>query len=399
MDIVPAPCEPCQRARGATKTYEQRTQADRERRVREAQIEEDIEGWYNDSLSFAADLSRRFGRTADHYMRMMFASPTKLHGVQRKPNVFNAWVHHLAKEGGDNMNTAQLAETYRDDYEALSAEQKAEYVEELLHQRESENYGLRTNQRSRTMDVKHVSSVVENMLLGLHQRTGIQVFLCITRGMPDFQMQPHWYWTDQSIEDYLQNAVRGFDPVKIGVLVEAFSIAGADYLTQMRNGKDKVAYLKGEIRMLIARALCDITGDDDAAMSYTQYTRDVQLRHRVTMQGWTHHQWANPSKLSNSLAPLQKLRNVLKSRECRFVQLTDEQYNAIKEQYNKEAQDGTRPSRKKRKDAGVRRGAKDREGPAASSSRAEAAPSKKRCRGSVTSSDESTSNPCPSDGE
>lgn len=98
-----------------------------------------------------------------------------------------------------------------------------------------------------------------------------------------------------------------------------------------------------------------ITGDNDAIMSYTKYTRDIQLRYRVTLTGWTHHQWANPSDLSNSLGPLQKLRIALKEGKCHFVHLSDAQFEKIKEEYEAKLKSGDIPARKERSDIGVPR--------------------------------------------
>ena len=93
-------------------------------------------------------------------------------------------------------------------------------------------------------------------------------------------------------------------------------------------------------------------------MKYLKYERDIVLLHGVTLEGWTHSEWKNPSELGTSLQPLYELHDALKNRTCRFVKLTAAEQAARQTQYNIQvASGGIVPrERKKRKDAGKARG-------------------------------------------
>ncbi|KAL7284498.1 hypothetical protein ACG7TL_001789 [Trametes sanguinea] len=338
IDIVPAPIQRAKRTQVPSLSREQRAEATAARKVKQASVEEDIEGWYNDTLAFAEDLSARFGSTPEHYLNMMFSGMHKLRSVQRKPNAYNAWLHHLAKEHGD-MSAAQLVDTYGNDYQNLTAEQKEEYIQELLQDRESQLYGLRLGQRARVQDVNHVCKAMDDSLMALQARVGIQAFYCVVRSNVEYQLKPRWFFTAPALKEFLRGSIRKFEPERIGVLAEAFSIAGSDFFSQLRTNKEKVQYLKSEIRAMIAQGLISVTGDDNATMSYAQYTRDIQLKYGVALVGWTHPKWCNPSDLGNGLDDLKKLRDALKGGLCSFVRLSPERKAEIQREYDLQQRD------------------------------------------------------------
>jgi len=68
-----------------------------------------------------------------------------------------------------------------------------------------------------------------------------------------------------------------------------------------------------------------ITGNPKAIMHNVQNHKEIVQQYKVKLVGWTHPTFPSPSKLSTSLLPLQKLLDVIKSKECKFVGLTPEQ--------------------------------------------------------------------------
>ncbi|CDO74658.1 hypothetical protein BN946_scf184832.g2 [Trametes cinnabarina] len=342
-DIVAVAVCPTQRTTGPSLSHEQRAQAAAARKVKQATIEEDIEGWYNDTVAFAEDLSGRFGSTPEHYLNMMFSGIFKLRATQRKPSAYNAWVHHLSKENA-GMSATELVNMYRDQYDMLTAAQKEEYIQELVESRQNEVYGLRVGQRARIADVNHVCKSMDELA-----RAGIEGFYCIVRSNVDYQLKPHWFFTSPPLEEFLRGSIRKFEPEKIGALAEAFSIAGSDFVSHLRSNKEKVNWLKSEIRALIAEALVSITGDQDAVMSYAQYNRDIRLKYGVDLKGWTHHKWTSPSHLGNNIGDLTVLRDALKGGKCYFVRLTADEKQRIQDEYDQEQ---SAVMKKKRSDAG-----------------------------------------------
>ena len=93
-------------------------------------------------------------------------------------------------------------------------------------------------------------------------------------------------------------------------------------------------------------------------MKYLNYERDIVLLHGVTLEGWTHSEWKNPSELGTSLQPLYELHDAFKNRTCRFVKLTATEQAARQLEYNIQVANGgiVPRERKKRKDVGKARG-------------------------------------------
>ncbi|OBZ67311.1 hypothetical protein A0H81_12569 [Grifola frondosa] len=259
------------------------------------------------SKDLSTELSKKFGRQPEYYLRLMFSNGSKLQ-ASRKPNAFNAWVHHKAKEVNEN------------DYHKLSEVEKLAYVKELEEERDLCGASVRLTQRRRKQDVKKVCEQVEDMLTALGNRVGIEFFYGVVRNMPDYQMEPRWFCSNPELEKYLRGAVRkGFDPKKICALAEAFSVAGCDWAAFMRTSKSKAEHMKAEIRDKINVMLVDITNNEHAVMKYTSFERDIVMQHRIDLVGWTADKFCNLSDLSNSLPQLEKLLEALESGACRFV--------------------------------------------------------------------------------
>ncbi|KAI0363426.1 hypothetical protein BV20DRAFT_1050019 [Pilatotrama ljubarskyi] len=361
LAIIAKPILPAKKRKPPQLSRERRIQIAQDRKARQNSIEEDIREWYDDSIAFAEDLHNRFPqKSADHYVHMMFTGAEKLRST-RQPNSYNAWLHHLSQHNASGANAIELGQQRMEEYNSLTDAEKEKLLEQLVENRTSKNYGLRLDKRGRVQDVNHVLKKIEDALLGLQSRVGIEAFFCVVRNNPEYDMKPRWWFSRAELEDYLRNTVRKFAPERIGILAEAFAISGTDFVSQLKNSKEKIAYLKGEIRDLVQEQLAEITGDKDLRMSYVQFTRDIEIPYAVTIVGWAGKDkqnprpWVNPSQLSNDLELLKGLRSDLLTGECAFVRLTPQQHEATKDAYNQRVEAGDVPQRKKRKDAGVKR--------------------------------------------
>ncbi|OSD00685.1 hypothetical protein PYCCODRAFT_1469127 [Trametes coccinea BRFM310] len=356
IQIVARPIQPAPRRQAPVLTSEQRSEIAAARRLKQASVDEDIQGWYDDSVAFATTLATRFGRDSEHYLNMMFSGAAKLRaGPQRKANAYNAYLHHLASESNDHVRADELSRRHSEEYRELTDEQKQQYVAELQENRNSQQFGTRISERSRIHDVKQVCKTIEEAMLGLQARVGIQGFYCIVRSTTAYQLTPRIFFTNRSLDTFLRGAIRGFQPETIASLSEAFSIAGLDYMSFLRTTGEKVAFLKSEIRELINQALADATGVPEATMSYVQFTRDVQLKYKVTLEGWTPEELCKPADLPANVTLLQQLRDRLANGQCFFRRLGPSEYVAIEADYNEKVASGQVQTRKKRSDAGKAR--------------------------------------------
>ncbi|KAI9065182.1 hypothetical protein FKP32DRAFT_1671419 [Trametes sanguinea] len=359
VNIVARPIAPRERRSAPSQTREQRLEAAATRRVREEQIDKEIMAWYDATQALAKDLSNRFpGKKADYYLNIMFSGALK-QGKTREPSAFNAWLHLRAKENADgSVNIAQLSDNDLEEYHQLSQEEKQALKAELMEERNSRQFGVRLDQRGRTQDVSHVCNKIEEMLTGLQSRAGVEAFYCVVRNTPDFSLKPRWWFSSAPLDEFLRGTIRGFQPERIGVLAEAFAIAGPDYLSHLKNTEQKAAFLKSEIRDLVGDALVQASGDTAATMSYVNFRRDIELRYGITIDGWCHTQFCTPSKMSSAIAPLEALRDALRDGTCKFVPLTHAKKLELQREYDDLQASGAQPKRKQRSDAGKKRKAK-----------------------------------------
>ncbi|OBZ74356.1 hypothetical protein A0H81_05685 [Grifola frondosa] len=311
---------------------------------KQAELDAEIKQWFDDAVALLKHLSDKFGKNADYYLNQMFSGALRLRN-SRQPNAYNAWSHHIAKEANEASqaspsNLLDLQQEKIDDYYDLTEEQREQYVNELVDQRQSRSTSLRTTQRGRTQDVNNVCGKIVDLLLSLKQYVGIEAFFCIFRNSPNFHMSPRWYFTLEQINQYLATMIQRWEIDKIGAMVEAFAIAGCNYMNLLRNSKLKAAFLKASICDKINAMLVEITGNSKAVMNYASFESEIVLRYRIQLIGWTADKWTNPSELSNAVAPLQQLLDAIENGACRFEHLASHEFTARKKKYDEDVAAG-----------------------------------------------------------
>ncbi|RDX41193.1 hypothetical protein OH76DRAFT_1489686 [Lentinus brumalis] len=324
-------------------------------------VEKALMTWYDDAQGLANRLSEEHGNKPEYYLRLMFTGGQSLQ-KSRGPNAYNAWTHNLAKEynqdadGGETMNLVDLQREHADEYQSLSAAEKAELVRAFKDTRESRSMGLRVNPRGRKQDANSVFDKIETMIIGLKCRVGLDGFYCFFKNNSEYQMRPRWFFTSPQLNRYLSQTVKRWDVETIGGLGEAFSIAGCDLMTYLRTAKARSDWLKAEIRDKIAAMLAKITGNKNIVMQYKAYEKDIVIENGVELVGWTHDVFACPSSLPPALEPLQKLLQAIDDGQCHFKRLTASEVTARRKEFERKVAEGTVPARKERADKGQKRG-------------------------------------------
>ncbi|PPQ94883.1 hypothetical protein CVT25_004672 [Psilocybe cyanescens] len=179
---------------------------------------------------------------------------------------------------------------------------------------------------------------------GLNIRIGVEGFFCIVCNTPNYYMEPKWFFTNESLMEYMKIAVpvnKGWDITYVGAKLEAF--AGCDPINLYRSSKQKVNEMKRQIRMKIGAMLVEITHDKKASMHYIGYEEKIVQRHGIELVGWTYNKLVNPSKLSTSLPGLQKLLDAINDGSCKFIKLTPLQLKERREVLQKAIKDGNIP--------------------------------------------------------
>ncbi|KAI0629627.1 hypothetical protein C8Q77DRAFT_1161207 [Trametes polyzona] len=280
-------------------------------RNKQQQLQQELDTWYDGVQQFAAQLAERYGHKPEHYMNLLFSGGAKMR-KERKPNAYNAWSYAIAKEinedaePGDAQHLLSMQSERIDEYHALTAQEKAKYIEQLQEERQSQKFGTRLTHEE-----------IEKMLYALKNRTGVEAFVCIVRNNNEFHAPPYWYFTDMRLDCFLRGRIRGWDCVTIASLSEAFSVAGCDFASYYTTSKAKADHFKAEIRDRIREMLCTETGNKKAVMNYVNHELNVVLRYGVELVGY-HASFVNPSSLTSSLPTLRNLLAAIDDGTCHF---------------------------------------------------------------------------------
>ncbi|KAH9918801.1 uncharacterized protein B0H18DRAFT_1122877 [Fomitopsis serialis] len=253
---------------------------------------------------------------------------------------------------GDRVGLIEMSTEYRDSYHKLSDETKEELKEEVQDARESRQMGFRLNQRGRLADANNVWKQITELLKGLKARVGIEAMVLMVRNNHEFTMDPRWYITASQINDYLGTNFKGWDLEKIGALVEAFSVAGCDFMSFYRTAREKAEHLKKLIRQKILEGLATITGELNIQMNYINYEQEIVFRRGVILRGWLLSEFKNPSELSTSIPPLKAQWQALQSGACHWEKTTPEEREKLKASFAEKLAGGQVKKRKEHSDKG-----------------------------------------------
>ncbi|KAJ6612564.1 hypothetical protein B0H10DRAFT_1952250 [Mycena sp. CBHHK59/15] len=230
---------------------------------------------------------------------------------QEKINLYNAFKSEKAaqvcEEGGRGKMAPELHDEYYEEYNALTEEEKADLVE-----------------RFKDTKLEALKSY----------RVGVEGFFCLVRNTPDFFMATQWYFTSRELERYMPLAVRRkWDTGEVGTRLEAFAVAGCNIMNLLHTTKQKVDFMKGEIRDTVLLGLVAITKKEKIQMQYVHYREDIVLIQGIELIGWTADKFMSPSGLSSLLTVLTTLRDVLKNGDCKWVKLEPEDLKARKAEW------------------------------------------------------------------
>ncbi|KAI6010078.1 hypothetical protein PISMIDRAFT_16996 [Pisolithus microcarpus 441] len=290
------------------------------------------------------------------YMDCLVTSQTYYH-TTRKPHLVNALIHAKAKEvnsdraEGSRYSLSEVHELLANDLkmqpENLTEEQKEYYIQELVKQRDLMAHGVRVNNIAAGEDVFSVTHRIIDELENLHDRTGIYASLFVTHGHINDSTQASWFGTDNSAvfwEDVL-----GRSAGDVARLYEQWACAQGHNLEE----RDSLANMRKQVTALISNRL-------SVYISYNFKPTNALLQpivetYGVKLLGWpTGVPFVNPSSIG-TISEICKLRNSLKSGECRWKKLSKAKCNAFSSELEARHASGevVKKPRKKRSDAGV----------------------------------------------
>ncbi|KAI0371568.1 hypothetical protein BV20DRAFT_1051584 [Pilatotrama ljubarskyi] len=354
---VALPAAPTKRRQAPKIPAAQRAAMTKASRTKQAELQEVMDKWFEDTKELANQLLERFGRRPDHYLNQLFSRGAQA-PKDRKPNAYNAWSHSLVKEvnvdsePGSARCLMDIQRERIDEYHALTAEEKEKLMAELGDDRTSRKFGQRLTQRGSAADWSHCCDEFVKLAIGLKHRAGVEVMVLMVRNNTEFQTRPWWFFTDARLEPFMRASFRGWDCEQIAAKMEAFAVAGCDFANLHQSAKARADYLKSEMHEKIRTMLCTITGNPNAVMNYASHESEIVLHYGVELVGWTHPSWTNPSALSTSLPALRELLDTITRGSCYFRHLPAAELKSRQKTYDDKVKRGEIAPKKTRSDLG-----------------------------------------------
>ncbi|ESK82443.1 hypothetical protein Moror_8572 [Moniliophthora roreri MCA 2997] len=335
--------------------WEQRKKADKAAKDERARMDKAVQKWISRILTGAAQLAKDFDKKPRYFLDVLFQGGVKLVQPRVKTNPWNAFKWLKSRElhqAGTPLSLMEMNQQYKAEYAKLTELKKEMNVKEYewLNKEDRRRKARRPNARSRARDVGNVIANLEAMIESATMRTGVDGFFLLVRNTHDNYMQPHWYFTNDSINDYMNFAIKGgWDRNRVGGKIEAFAVAGCDAanLTSDMTVIERANFLKTAIsrnrfvshllsvdtRYTYMRLEKAIGDNSPKRIFYGNFDAAVTLKYRVVLEGWPLGRIENLSKVSSSVPPLEKALNMIRNGECGFRRMTDDEYTKWKSAY------------------------------------------------------------------
>ncbi|KZT65606.1 hypothetical protein DAEQUDRAFT_768669 [Daedalea quercina L-15889] len=117
-------------------------------------------------------------------------------------------------------------------------------------------------------------------------------------------------------------------------LVEAFSVAGCDFMSFYCTPREKAEHLRKLIQWKILEGLVKITGEQDVRMEYVKYEQEMIAQRGIVLHGWLLSEFKNLSELSTSLPPLKAQYQALVDGMCHWDKATPDEHEAARKGYS-----------------------------------------------------------------
>ncbi|KAL0567194.1 hypothetical protein V5O48_014795 [Marasmius crinis-equi] len=285
-------------------------------------------------------------------------------------NPFNAYksvIAHQRREAGETpLHLLELQSSIAEDYKDLDDEALEKVVEKYMELRDEDKREKlkRPSMKEKMAEVASSVDLVMTAMQGLKTHCGIEFVGLLVKNRPEPFMNPKWLATDGRIHDYLSLILRGWDSTYIGKKVEAFAVAGCDATKVFKSQKDQAEALKRHVVRVVQDGLDQTCGTENQLMQYERFDTTITMWYKVVVEGWPKGiPFQKPSAFGGALEPLVRLRNAWQTGEAHFRKLSDDEFQTWLAQRAEKIEKGdiVPKSRKKRSDAGVKRGGKGKE--------------------------------------
>ncbi|KAK1227506.1 hypothetical protein PQX77_009482 [Marasmius sp. AFHP31] len=309
-------------------------------------------------------LGKDFRKKPRYFTDMFFQGGTRIHKPANKPSSFNAFISKKSREcraAGNPLTLRQIQQEFTEEYNVLTPKERQDLVVAFEETRD-----LDTRERLKRPSVQEkmadaAASFSQIAGIGLKTRVGVEAVVLAVKNRPEKIMAPKWIFTDDRIRHYLPTIVRGWNTATIGKKVEALAVAGCDPTKLIQNQAEQADALKKELAQLIQEALDEACSTTNQAMHYERFDTLVTLRYGVVCEGWPKDlPFQKPSSFGGNNESLFQLRDAWRDGNTVFRKLSKEELADWKLARAKGIEEGTvvLKQRKKRRDAGQKRGPK-----------------------------------------
>ncbi|KDQ48931.1 hypothetical protein JAAARDRAFT_144191 [Jaapia argillacea MUCL 33604] len=255
-------------------------------------------------------------------------------GRRNKTSAWNAFVWKMRQNAGESAPRGRGAladitqnHEFRQQYEATSPEERESYVKELERHKATNAKAQRVSTRSKTNDVIHTVAVIEDELVNLGLRTGVESMLVVVKGTTNMTTKPRMFTTER-IENFLAGTLK-IDPGEFVTRMEGCALGG---LKGAANHKNRLSSARSTLREIINTKLVEISGDTTASMKWTHYWRDIVVKHRVIVVGWPDDiPFGNLSDVVKTLSDYESLTRKWQSGKISFKALTEQEFTEMDE--------------------------------------------------------------------
>ncbi|KAK1216321.1 hypothetical protein PQX77_021058 [Marasmius sp. AFHP31] len=311
-------------------------------------------------------LGKDYKRKPRYFTDMFFQGGARIRKPANKPSSFNAFISKKSREAraaGSPMTLRQIQEEFTNEYKALTPEERNDIVASFEQTRDLDTRERlkRPSVQEKMVNVASSFTQIAGILKGLKIRVGIEAVVLAVKNRPEKIMAPKWIFTDDRIRHYLPTIVRGWNTATVGKKIEALAVAGCDPTKLIKNLAEQTDTLKKELAQLIQEALDEACSTTNQAMQYERFDTLITLQYGVVCEGWPKGlPFQKPSAFGGNNESLSQLRDAWRDGVAVFRRLNNEELAAWRAARSKSIKDGTivLKSRKKRRDAGTKRGPK-----------------------------------------
>ncbi|KAJ7018509.1 hypothetical protein C8F04DRAFT_1277650 [Mycena alexandri] len=355
--------------KSAPLTADQQKEKREARSEKQGRMDEQVRKWMEDTNETAEKMAAEFDVKPRYILDIFFQGGTHMINHQEVVNPYNAFKSFKAaeiREEGGSKDAAELHADHFEEYRLLTDKDKKKHCTDFEKVRKR-NFSLhRDTPHGKIQDVSNIVHNMKMLMFGLSQRVGIEGFFCIVRNNVEFRIEPEWYFTSKELENYMEIVTRKrWVTGEVGMKFEVFAIAGCNPVNMLRNAKQKIDFMKGEMRAILAKGLADVSKVPGARLAWTWFEEDIVQRYGVVLEGWTAGaKIMDPSKLSSSLTVIRTLLDAVKAGQCGFRKLGPMEAALRRKTWDADVAAGNEVAkhRASRSDAGVpRKRARDEE--------------------------------------